>query len=520
MYKVLIIDDEPLITKGLSEKIDWSSLECEICGIALNGYEGKNLIDELKPDIIISDIVMSGCTGLELANYVHQYYQESIMILLSGHNEFTFAKEALKYSVFDYLLKPTIKEEVMNVIKKAVMNIKQSREKKMNYENMESAFQESILLIEQSLLYEITVKGAKNTETIKNNIEGYQLTFGKGAVITIEVCMENNKNISFNSINKSIEKLLNNINVSFRFVINNNQIIILPSFPTAISNRSLQTKLIELGKIIKSYLYSENAVCISIGIGGIYSSINNLHDSYIQSNNALLQSYFVGKGEIHYFNDINRQPSERGNSTRLERLIFHFEEWDLEKILEEYAALFKELKCSYDKQFVLNQCMELLIKIGLIVTKWDKNYRLFTSYEQLEKYKYIDELQDFLKQEIIKVKNHLFENMNKNNIGIVDQAKRIVEQQYDNSNLSAQYIADMLDINVSYLSRTFKKETGENLINFVTEKRMQIAQKLLKTTDLKTNEVAKKVGFIDARYFGQVFKKFVSKTPSEYKKCK
>ncbi|MEC1521572.1 helix-turn-helix transcriptional regulator, partial [Neobacillus niacini] len=82
------------------------------------------------------------------------------------------------------------------------------------------------------------------------------------------------------------------------------------------------------------------------------------------------------------------------------------------------------------------------------------------------------------------------------------------------------FIAEQLDVSVSYLSRTFKKDTGENLSNFLTEKRIQVAQKLLTTTDLKANEVSTMVGFLDARYFGQVFKKIMRTTPSEYKKYK
>ena len=108
--------------------------------------------------------------------------------------------------------------------------------------------------------------------------------------------------------------------------------------------------------------------------------------------------------------------------------------------------------------------------------------------------------------------------MNKNNVGVVELTKRLVVKEYANPDLSAQFIADELQVSPSYLSRSFKKETGGNLSNFITEMRMQVAQKLLATTDLKTHEVAKRVGFIDSRYFGQVFKKIMRTTPSDYKK--
>jgi two-component system, response regulator YesN len=141
-------------------------------------------------------------------------------------------------------------------------------------------------------------------------------------------------------------------------------------------------------------------------------------------------------------------------------------------------------------------------------------------YEQLEQCKTFDQLLEFMTQTCVKVKRHLYETMNKNNIGVVEQAKRIIEQHYANPDLNAQFIAEQLDVSVSYLSRTFKRDTGENLTNFLTEKRIQVAQKLLATTDLKASEVSIMVGFLDARYFGQVFKKIMRTTPSEYKKCR
>jgi two-component system, response regulator YesN len=517
MLKVLIIDDEPFISKGLSEKIDWPALGCEICGIASNGYEGKKLINKLKPDIVVSDIVMPGHTGLELAEFVHQNHKDILMILLSGYDEFTFAKEAFKYGVFDYLLKPTVVEEVMVVIKNAVNTIEQKRNKEKNYEYLENALQESIPIIEQSLLYEMTVKGIVPTQNIKQSIN---LTPGKGAVITIEMYSDMQNRLSFDSVTKSIKDLLLTKNKEVRFVTHDQQLLVIPSFSLLMPDKVVETRLKDIAEDILGYFSFENRTHVSLGIGGMFTSINALHSSYLQSITALSRSYFVGKGKIHINSETSTKHYNYNFSAKLSSFIEKFEEWELEKILLEMEALFKELKYTFDRQLVLNLCLELLIKLGLIVAKWDKNFSMTVGYEQLERCKTFDQLLEFMKQTCVKVKNHLYETMNKNNIGVVEQAKRIIEQQYANPDLNAQFIAEQLDVSVSYLSRTFKRDTGENLSNFLTEKRIQVAQKLLATTDLKANEVSIMVGFLDARYFGQVFKKIMRITPSEYKKCR
>lgn len=513
MLKVLIIDDEPFISKGLSEKIDWPALGCEICGMASNGYEGKKLINQLKPDIVVSDIVMPGHTGLELAEFVHQNHKDILMILLSGYDEFTFAKEAFKYGVFDYLLKPTVVEEVMAVIKNAVNTIEQKRDKEKNYEYLENALQESIPIIEQSLLYEMAVKGIVPTKNINQSIN---LAPGKGAVITVEMDSE----IQKDTVTKSIKELLQTKNIEARFVTHDQQLLIIPSFSLLLPDKVVETRLKEIAEHILGYFTFEDRIHVSIGIGGMFTSINNLHSSYLQSIKALSRSYFVGKGKIHIYSESSTKDYNNNFSAELSSFIEKFEEWELEKIQLEMEELFKELKYTYDRQLVLNLCLELLIKLGLIVAKWDKNFSMTVGYEQLERCKTFEQLLEFMKKTCVKVKNHLYETMNKNNIGVVEQAKRIIEQQYGNPDLNAQFIAEQLDVSVSYLSRTFKKDTGENLSNFLTEKRIQEAQKLLTTTDLKANEVSAMVGFLDARYFGQVFKKIMRTTPSEYKKCK
>lgn len=517
MLKVLIIDDEPFISKGLSEKIDWPALGCEICGMASNGYEGKKLINKLKPDIVVSDIVMPGHTGLELAEFVHQNHKDILMILLSGYDEFTFAKEAFKYGVFDYLLKPTVVEEVMVVIKNAVNTIEQKRHKEKNYEYLENALQESIPIIEQSLLYEMTVKGIVPTQNIKQSIN---LTPGKGAVITIEMYSDTQNRLSFDSVSKSIKDLLLTKNKEVRFVTHDQQLLVIPSFSLLMPDKVVETRLKDIAENILGYFSFEDRTHVSIGIGGIFTSFNTLHSSYLQSITAISRSYFVGKGKIHIYSETSTKHYNNNFSAILSSFIEKFEEWELEKILLEIEALFKELKYTFDRQLVLNLCLELLIKLGLVVAKWDKNFSMTVGYEQLERCKTFDQLLEFMKQTCVKVKNHLYETMNKNNIGVVEQAKRIIEQHYANPDLNAQFIAEQLDVSVSYLSRTFKRDTGENLSNFLTEKRIQVAQKLLTTTDLKANEVSIMVGFLDARYFGQVFKKIMRTTPSEYKKCR
>ena len=118
IIKVVIVDDESLITKGLSEKIAWESLGCRIAGIGNHGVEGLRLLEEHCPDII-----MPGKTGLELAAYVSKNRIQTKIILLTAYEEIEYAREAISYGVSDYIVKPIDKEEIIKAVKNIVQRL-------------------------------------------------------------------------------------------------------------------------------------------------------------------------------------------------------------------------------------------------------------------------------------------------------------------------------------------------------------------------------------------------------------
>lgn len=118
MYRVVVIEDEEAIRKGIIMSIDFSALNCILIGEASNGVEGIKLIQEKKPDIVITDVTMPLMSGIEMIEQTLEYNYTSIII--SGYDEFSYAKKAIKLGVCDYLMKPIDKEELNNVIQSIV----------------------------------------------------------------------------------------------------------------------------------------------------------------------------------------------------------------------------------------------------------------------------------------------------------------------------------------------------------------------------------------------------------------
>ena len=140
MLKVLIVEDEQIIRKGLELAIDWTSLGCVVSGVAKDGAEGLSRISELKPDIVLADIRMPKLSGLEM---IEKALKDSsfFSIILTSYSEFELAKEAIHIGVSDYLLKPVDEDE----LREAVEKIKEKIARKNKLEKVEELSREKIL---------------------------------------------------------------------------------------------------------------------------------------------------------------------------------------------------------------------------------------------------------------------------------------------------------------------------------------------------------------------------------------
>ena len=137
MIKLLVVDDEIWIRERISKEIPWESVQAEVVGTAEDGQEALEMAEELEPDIIITDIRMPGFDGIELLRELRKKSLDIKVILLSGYNDFSYAKEAIKYGAFDYILKPAEDQELLNVVNRCVMTIEIEREKERRIQGLQ-----------------------------------------------------------------------------------------------------------------------------------------------------------------------------------------------------------------------------------------------------------------------------------------------------------------------------------------------------------------------------------------------
>jgi len=155
MYKILIVDDEPAIRKGLVHLMPWDSLDCMIVAAAVDGIEAVELLKTEKPDIVITDIKMPGMNGLELSKHIYENYPAIKIIILTAYSDFDYSQSAIKYGAIDFILKPTSADKFIEAIEKAKLMIKKERENKMIIENLKTELSHQIQEIQENLLLKI-----------------------------------------------------------------------------------------------------------------------------------------------------------------------------------------------------------------------------------------------------------------------------------------------------------------------------------------------------------------------------
>lgn len=135
MYKVVIVDDEPIIVEGLTKTVPWGKMECEIVGTAEDGREGARVISERKPDILITDICMPEMDGLKMIAALKSEYPNMEVAILTGFRDFDYAQKAIRLGVTRFLLKPSKLEEIQEAVFTMVTNIDEKRKKEQVLES-------------------------------------------------------------------------------------------------------------------------------------------------------------------------------------------------------------------------------------------------------------------------------------------------------------------------------------------------------------------------------------------------
>lgn len=407
MYKVLVVDDEYLARVGIKETIDWDAHGITIVDTAVNGKDALDKIERYKPDIIISDIKMPVMDGTQLVASLYERNYDGIIIMLSGYNDFEYAKATLEKGVFKYLLKPVDNDELVSVVLQAAEKLNKQRK----IEKYISDFSTGIPVI-KSRIVDSLFHGEYDETDIREKMSLYDLPIIEWGGVAVyckadSSCLGNDverDEMVRKSLNYVKQQILN-ILVNFKVLYSQTDKRV--AFVTDFCDVDALTK--SLTSMLRDY-EKQFKVLVSIGISSRFEGLNGIAPAF-------------------------------------------------------GAAKF----IAINRAYAIN---------SVATAKNDENDKTY--------------------------KRHIVE------------ALKYVAEHYADNDLKIKTVADYLYVSESYLMHLFKQELGKTFNTCLTEYRIMIAKRLLVEQKYKVYEIAEMVGYLDMKYFGQVFRKLENCTPGEY----
>jgi two-component system, response regulator YesN len=519
MYKVVIIDDEPMICRSLVEKVDWAEWNCVVCGTGSNGLEGKAVVTKEQPDIVITDVRMPGMDGLELADYIQQTYPNIVTLVISGYNEFDYARKAIQHHVFDYLLKPIDKDDLRLTMQKVLRFLDNKKETYIKKKHTEKYIEELSSLAENKLLMDCMLNNVQELMTLNSHMDIHSES-KKGQVVVYDILnsweqidAQNSRSLYQFAMNNILYEVYQKYGILFQFLWIEDKCVVVTKFatltPTKIAEKrvheAMEEAAVEIEKFFKTRVF--------VGKGDFFNHTSELNKSYKTALNALKDQLFWSL-KYSYTNEVkSKQPVIEID----DRIYIAINEGNESETLVHFDHLMNSLRRSQNLDQAYSICLKMLITLNNYSKEWNLDYE-FPTLNQMKDYTFFKDFSDELRNIVQTICQLIHKQKLFLSSTIINKILLFLQEEYDQPDMSLQYVANKFQLSLSHLSRLFKKETDNNFNDYLSKIRINKAKKLLKEEyGLTIHQIANKVGYMDGRYFGQVFKKYCGMTPSEFK---
>lgn len=505
--KIFLVDDEMAIRDGIGKSINWENEGFIYCGDASDGELALPLIEKHRPDIVITDIQMPFMNGLELSHILREKFPSIKIIILSGHDEFEYAREAMRIQVSEYCLKPVSSQDLLTILQKASAQIDQEEKNEQRLLHLEYQVIQNQQANRDQFLYELCEGLYSFSDAMKKATKLNIPLISEYYYIIISEC----------SLDSTIDWIPRNYScIRFSRKIRESIFIMLGN-----SKQQLEQ---EANSIRKELNEHSKHIELLFGIGRVESRIQGISLSFTEAeeekNNAkIIQKYrtedmnktleshidckqmnrmqlleFLKTGKVDDINHFSSNYSAFLNSDniRSQLTIYYF-------IMDFTITVTHYLK---DEESISDN-PEIIQKVSHLEHKasWVRNYTDVLNY-----------MENMLKLVLSIRKNKAISYTQ-----TIQLTVNYIQSHYHNSQLSLQTVSDAVNISASYLSHLFSQETGTTLIEYLTNIRIEKAKELLLKTHNKTYEIATQVGYSDSHYFCRTFKKVTGLTTRQYK---
>jgi two-component system response regulator YesN len=523
LYKLLLVDDEDEVRGRISSLINQNS-GFIVVGNAGNGHDAYELVEDLKPDVVLTDIKMPFIDGIELARMLKRDFPTVKVAFISGYDEFKYAHEAIKLNVVSYLMKPLSSEDINLFLASLKKILDEEYSRKFNDDAAMKNYQDSLPLLINHLISSILNSKDQTKENIQK-LKQLGMDIDQGTFISclleIDTDIDQEELLSLEKVRVLLDELFqinfSTYNLKYLLPIQNGIFIILKQRDTLIM-KEVDAFLYELIQAAEQYLN----IRIRVGISNLFNTFEQLAKSYQEAKEAIRYGKFLNTGRIVYLNEVEHKETHQ--------ISLDFDEIKSieNKIkfgsLDEVYAILDQKKMEIENQKNIVSIDLFLIGLASIMLDFAQSANLDLSkfvegnlLKKLLSFSSTDEIIEWTKKVLFDLRNSLIESSLSRIERVLEDVIQYVDQNYENPLLSLNTVCDQFNISISYLSMLLKREKNVTFNKYVIEVRMEHAKELLTITSLKVVDIANRCGYNDVYYFSHSFKKYTGLSPKLFR---
>jgi two-component system response regulator YesN len=531
MYSFLMVDDEEIILRGFREKINWEAEGFRFLSPCQNGAQAIEAIEKHRPDVVMTDICMPLADGLQVAAYVADRYPETLVVVLSGYDEFEYAQRAMRNRVFDYVLKPITANQLRELIRRIHGKLEYDHKSRLDLSELKEQAAKSRELLRERFLNQLVSGSVGDTELDRSgNVLGLPLAGVAYAVVTVDLDdpralgslpEDLQPDLYLLALQKRIEELLPEENRPYVFQTPERRIVILVRSEGAQGMDEILTRFPEEARKAARGL---SGLTVTVGVGGARVTPAEIRESYEESLSAVRCRFIQGGDAVIRYtkpSDVARPSTRelRAFSTRIATALRSESFEEAAGVVRSFIAALKT--GNLEVRRVENEVrrfglalVDTLDEMGMGSPAGAMDPDPFRAVSRTQS---LDEAQQILLESC----RAAFDRMRHRRHDFTErkarEARGLIEKSYADPDLGLEKACGELSISSSYLTRIFKRHEGRTFIEFLSEYRIGKAQELLRGTDWKQSRIAEAVGYPDPQYFSFIFKKATGQSPSEFR---
>ncbi|PZE22141.1 response regulator transcription factor [Paenibacillus xerothermodurans] len=530
--KVLLVDDKESVVQGLSKHVPWQELGVHAVETALDGLQALDIFSRFRADLVITDIKMPNMGGIELMQRLSRESDSIRFIVLSGYDEFEYAKQAISLGASEYLLKPFNVGELIEIAERVLSELRKLREQTVQKALYQQKIVKSLPALREQYMEEIIRFRTENSHQLQEKWEFAEVSLEPDRLGALVVSIDAFDEISRQTVNEVgltrfvvkniVDDCLAAWGRGLSFYSDWNRLTVLANYEEAAQPERVKEDFLHFADYCRDAIERHSKLTVTVGVSSLCPKLRDLPHAHSQASQAVEHIFFFGSNQVIHYEDLSefRVTRVAYPSQQEKALIDLVRAGQTDGMPEATNRFFECLESKGVPSDIRASCIQLVTVLyrqlsALGIEDNALSDTLAVCYDQCDSAK-LPELRHTVLAWFTEAAHRVKEQTQQGSQDLLEQAKTYIRGQSLHS-ISLSMVAEHVKVSPNYLSAVFKKETGQTFIDYLTDLRLHQAKELLAYTNDPVFEIAERLGYHDRKHFRALFKKKVGVTPSEFR---